>query len=276
MRRIIALSGIIFALQAALLVDTVAAQVRSRISVTVPRDDTELLMNDKPIASTGATLRNFESEPLEPGKEYDYSFVARWSPNNYTVITRSTTVHFRAGDGVIVDLTKEDPNDRARIRYVPTPDAVVAEMIAVARIGPNDVVFEPGCGDARITIAAVKAGAKRGVGVDIDQERVDESTLNVKAAGLADTIDIRLGDALDIKDFSDATVVFMYMGDEFGHLIKPILQRQLKVGTRIISHRFKLGDWTPDQTVTVEDLGIPYLLNVWTVTQEIKDRAEKQ
>jgi hypothetical protein len=89
-------------------------------------------------------------------------------------------------------------------------------------------------------------------------------------------IDIRLGDALDIRDLSDATVVFLYMGDEFGRLMQPLLVKQLKVGARIVSHRFTLGDWQPDETVTVIDLGIPYLLHSWTVTQEVKDRAEKK
>ena len=64
----------------------------------------------------------------------------------------------------------------------------------------------------------------------------------------------------------------MYMGDEFGRLMRPLLVRQLKVGTRIVSHRFKLGDWQPDETMTVIDLGIPYDLLKWTVTQEIKDK----
>ena len=238
------------------------AAVRSRITVTVPQEDAELLMNGTLVNSTGeAVIRTFESAPLESGKVYTYEFTANWSPNTYTVITRNETLQFRGGDTVSIDLTKDDPTDRARIRYVPTPDEIVAEMIALAGVNKDDVVFEPGCGDARITIAAVKAGARRGVGIDIDPERVAESKQNVDAAGLAKRIDIRLGDALDIRDLSDATVVFMYMGDEFGRLMRPLLVRQLKVGTRIVSHRFKLGDWQPDETVTVIDLGIPYLLH---------------
>jgi uncharacterized protein (TIGR03000 family) len=251
-----------------------AAAVRSRITVTVPREDAELSINDVPASSTGkAVIRALETEPLQAGRVYTYKFTVTWSPNGYTVITRNATVQFKGGEAVAVDLTRDDPNDRARIRYVPTPDQIVAEMITLAGVNTADVVFEPGCGDARITIAAVNAGAARGVGIDIDPERVAESKRNVDAAGLGKKIDIRLGDALDIRDLSDATVVFMYMGDEFGRLMMPVLVRQLKVGTRIVSHRFTLGDWQPDETVTVFDIGIPYLLHRWTVTQEIKDQS---
>ena len=84
--------------------------------------------------------------------------------------------------------------------YVPTPYDIAAEMVKLAEVTSSDIVFEPGCGDARVTIAAVKAGAKKGVGIDIDPERVEDSRDKVKEAGLADRIDIRLGDALDIKD----------------------------------------------------------------------------
>ena len=130
-------------------------------------------------------------------------------------MTRTKTVSFRAGEPIAVDLTVEDPADRVRVIYVPTPDALVAEMIELAGVGPADVVFEPGCGDARITIAAVKAGARKGVGIDIDPDRVVESRELVKNAGLDNRIEIRQRDALDIPDLSEATVVFLYMGDHF-------------------------------------------------------------
>ncbi len=250
--------------------------VKSRIKVSVPQDDAELLIEEKATKATGK-LREFETPPIESGKEYEYKFTAKWRPNNYTVITRNKTVRFKAGDEVTVDMTKDDPNDRAVIRFVPTPDDIVAKMIALAKITKDDVVYEPGCGDARITIAAVKAGAKKGVGIDLDPERVSEAKANVKAAGLTDKVEIRQGDALDIKDLSDASVVFLYMGNEFDALIRPILWKQLKVGSRVVSHRFTFGDWKPDQTIKVmgED-GDEYELHLWTITKEVKDRAEKE
>ena len=292
MRSILAALGVAIGLQIGAMIDLQAhhpgwaqaasaaaapqASVRSRLSVLVPLDDTELTVDGRAVAGTGTT-REFESPPLEPRKSYQYIFTAKWRPNNYTVITRNKTVRFTAGAVVLVDLTTDDPNDRAEIRYVPTPDNTVLQMIELAQVSRNDVVYEPGCGDARITIAAVKAGARRGVGIDLDPARVAESSANVKAAGLENQIQIRLGDALDIKDLSDATVVFLYMGDEFDKLIRPILWKQLKVGTRIVSHRFTMGDWAPDKSVVINggDDEEYSKLHLWTITQAVKDRAGK-
>lgn len=250
--------------------------VKSRIKVTVPQDDAELKIEDKATKATGMA-REFETPPIEMGKEYEYKFTATWRPNNYTVITRNKTVKFKGGEEIVADMTKDDPNDRAVIRYVPTPDDIVAEMMKLAKITKDDIVFEPGCGDSRITIAAVKAGAKKGVGIDLDPERIEESKVNVKMAKLEDKIELRLGDALDIKDLDTANVVFLYMGNEFDMLIRPHLWRQLKVGSRIVSHRFLMGDWAPDKTVKIMGAdGDEYEVHLWTITQAVKDRAAKE
>ena len=247
-----------------------ATRIAARITLTVPQDDTELVVEGQTIPGTG-TSRDFVTPPLEIGITHRYTFTATWHPNTYTTMTRSRAVSFRAGERLGVDLTVDDPNDRVRVSYVPTPSDVAEEMIKLARVGMMDVVYEPGCGDARITIAAVKGGASRGVGVDIDPERVAESRARVKEAGLENTIEIRLGDALDIQDLSTATVVFLYMGDHFNLLIRPILWRELKVGARVVSHRFTMGDWKPDQTISMNSAdGLPYELHLWTVTEELK------
>lgn len=252
-----------------------AAGAKSKIKITVPQANAELKIEGTATKATGLT-RDFETPGLDPAKLYEYLFEVSWRPNNYTEITRKKTVQFKGGEEVVVDLTKDDGKDRAKIRYVPTPDDIVAQMVKLAGVGKDDIVFEPGCGDSRITIAAVKAGAKKGVGIDLDPERVTESKANVKAAGLGDKIDIRLGDALDIKDLGDATVVFLYMGDEFDALIRPILWKQLKVGTRIVSHRFTMGDWKSDKSITVKgEDGDEYLLHLWTITEDVKKKAEK-
>jgi uncharacterized protein (TIGR03000 family) len=252
------------------------ARVTSRISVTLPQESAELVVEGKPVSGTGTT-REFDSAPLARGTTQRYTFTATWQPNTYTTMTRTRTVSFRAGDRVVLDLSVDDPNDRVRVIYVPTPADVADEMVRLAGVGPSDVVFEPGCGDARITIAAVKGGARRGVGIDIDPDRVTESKANVKAAGLEGKIDIRLGDALDIKDLSSATVVFLYMGDHFDMLIRPNLWRELKVGARVVSHRFTMGDWKPDKTVTVTSAdGGEYELHLWTITEEVKRRMKER
>jgi uncharacterized protein (TIGR03000 family) len=248
----------------------------TRVTVTVPQDDATLVVEGKIIPGTGAS-RSYQTPPLEPGTTYRYTFTTIWQPNTYTDITRKKIVTFRAGEPLKVDLTVDDPNDRARVRYVPTPPEIADEMVKLAGVTGQDVVFEPGCGDARITIAAVKGGARKGVGIDIDPERVEESRARVKEAGLDDKIEIRLGDALDIKDLSTASVVLLYMGDHFNLLIRPILWRELKVGARVVSHRFTMGDWKPDKTVTVgSELGGEYELHLWTVTEDLKRQMERR
>jgi uncharacterized protein (TIGR03000 family) len=251
-----------------------ATKVRSRVVVTVPHDETTLSMEGVGVKGVGHR-RQFNTPFLQPGRIYRYTFTAAWRPNSYTVMTRIKTVEFAAGDEVMVDMTRDDPHDRAEIRYVPTPHEVVMTMIELADVRAGDVVYEPGCGDARITIAAVRSGAAKGVGIDVDPQRVSEANANVKAANLEDKIEIRLGDALDIKDLSQATVVFLYMGDEFDLLIRPILWKQLRVGSRVVSHRFTMGDWEPERTtqVVVDDLS--YDVHMWTITDEVKKRAKE-
>src|SRR5688572_28816113 len=177
------------------------ATTSTTFTVTVPDAATELVIDGKSIPGDG-TSRTFETSPLAAGT-HRYTFTASWRPNTYTTMTRTKTVSFRAGERVTVDLTVEDPADRVRVQYVPTPADIADEMVKLAGVSAADVVYEPGCGDARITIAAIKRGAKRGICIDIDAERVEESRAKVKEAGVQDKIDVRLGDALDVRDLSE-------------------------------------------------------------------------
>lgn len=248
-------------------------RLRTPITVELPDDEAELTVDGKAMPGKGES-RSFDLQVLESARGARHTFIVSWRPNTYTQMTRTKTVELRAGRPQTVDLSKDDPTDRVKVIYVPTPNDIADEMAKLAGISAKDVVFEPGCGDARITIAAVRAGARRGVGIDIDPERVAEARANVKAAGLQDRIEIRLGDALDIKDLSSATVVMLYMGDHFDMLIRPALWRELPVGARVVSHRFLMGDWEPDKTVSVTSAeGIDYELHLWTITAEIKKRA---
>ncbi len=222
------------------------------MTLTTPTSDTDVEIDGKPITGIGAS-RTFETPPLAPGRTYRYNVVARWAPNSYTKMTRTKVVRARAGDRLKIDLSVDDPGDRVSVMYVPTPEFVVDAMVQLAGITATDVTYEPGVGDARITIAAVKGGARRAVGIDLDPQRVEESRANVNAAGLARQIDIRLGDALEQPDLGSMTVVFLYMGDHFNMLIRPYLWKQLPVGARVVSHRFLMGDWKPDRSISVED-----------------------
>lgn len=251
-----------------------AAAATTVLNVTLPSADAELEVDGQPVSGTGVA-RRFETAPLAADRTYRYTVAARWRPNTYTDMTRTKVITFRAGEQLTIDLSVDDPTDRVVVRYVPTPDYVAAEMVKLAAVNANDVTYEPGCGDARITIAAVRSGARRAVGVDLDPERVRESRANVAAAGLSDRIEIRQGDALEQPDLGSMTVVFLYMGDHFNMLIRPYLWKQLPVGARVVSHRFLMGDWKPDTTVTVtDDSGLPYELHLWTITEAHKRMAE--
>ena len=157
--------------------------------------------------------------------------------------------------------------------YEGTPHSVVSKMIELATINENDVVYEPGCGDARIVIAAVQAGAKRGVGVEINADLAEVCYARVKEAGLEDRIDIYWGNALDL-DMSDVTAVFLFMGNSFNMVMRPMLWEQLPVGARVVSNDFHMGDWEPDNTVRVDTPDRTYVLYLWTITTETKARAE--
>lgn len=278
--RVFGLALAVFFLSAGLTALSVGAQPekkaaekkKAKLKITVPQDDAELLIEGKAMKLTG-TVREFEIPEVDVGKLYEYDFSTTWRPNNYTVLTRTKKVEFKGGEDVTVDLTKADAKnpDKAVIRWVPTPDDIVDEMLKLGKVGKDDIVYEPGPGDGRMLIAAVKKGAKKGVGIEIDPKKAEEAKENVKKAKLEKEITIIEGDALKDRDYSEATVVLLYMGNEFNNLLRPILEKQLKPGSRIISHRFVLGDWMPDETkkVTGQD-GDEYTLHVWTVKEKKK------
>lgn len=244
----------------------------ARATVTMPQEDAELEVNGVALQGTG-TWRSFDLPQVRGNDGQPVTFLTRWRPNGYTEITRTKTVTIRPGQAVEVDLGRETPEDRVKVIYVPTPDDVAAQMVKMAAVRPTDVVYEPGCGDARITIAAMRAGAQRAICIDIDEERARESRANVEAAGMGGKIDVRHGDALDLKDLSEVTVVLLYMGDHFNLLIRPVLWRDLPIGSRIVSHRFTMGDWAPDQTLQFNSAeGGIYDLHLWTITEDVKRR----
>ncbi len=250
-------------------------KVKSKLKILVPQDDAELKIEDKAtkIPKDNPSTREFETPELEVGKPYEYTFKVTWSPNNYTTLTREKSIEFKGGDEVITaDLTKADPKnpDKAKIRWVPTPDDIVAKMVELGGVKKDDVVFEPGPGDGRVLIACVKAGAKKGVGIELDPKKVEEANEAVKKAGLEKEIKVTEGDALK-GDYSEATVVMLYMGNEFNNLLRPVLEKQLKPGTRIVSHRFIFGDWKADKSITVKGAdGDDYELHLWIVKEKKK------
>ncbi|HJZ56315.1 MAG TPA: TIGR03000 domain-containing protein [Gemmataceae bacterium] len=245
-------------------------KVKSSIKITVPREDAELKIEGQVMKGKGL-VRELITPDLDSGKEYEYTASAFWEPNNYTKITRTKTITFKAGDPIVVDFNKPDPGkqDMVQVRWVPTPQDIVDKMIELGGLKEGDVAYEPGPGDGRVLITAAKKGAKKCVGIELDPKKADEARENVKKEKLEDKITIRVGDALKVEDYGEATIVFLYMGEEFDLQLRPLLEKQLKPGTRIVSHRFKMGDWQPDKTIKVTGAdGDEYELHLWVVKEK--------
>ena len=155
------------------------------------------------------------------------------------------------------------------VPFVPTPPEVVAKMLEMGRVGKDDVLYDLGCGDGRIVIAAAKERGARGVGIDIDPERIDEARVNAKAAGVTERVEFRVGDLFK-SNFAEASVVTLYLLPQINERLRPQLWRQLKVGTRVVSHEFDMGHlWKPER---IEMVGARRVLS-WTIRPEHKARA---
>jgi SAM-dependent methyltransferase len=137
------------------------------------------------------------------------------------------------------------------VPYVPTPPEVVTAMLKLADVKPNDVIYDLGCGDGRIAIAAAKEFGAHAVGVDIDPKRISEAQENANSAGVADRVKF-MQENLFGADVHDATVVTLYLLPSVNLQLKPKLLRDLKPGTRIVSHRFDMGDWKPDKETNLD------------------------
>jgi len=239
-----------------------------QLRIQLPQEDAKLLIDGKLTEQKGND-RTFLSPPLEAGYTYQYSVTAKWWPNNYTEVIRTRVVKVQAGQTIDVDLRKPDPKnpDNYHIRFVPTPEDVVDAMCKIAKVGPNDVVYDLGCGDGRIVISAISDyKAKRGVAIDIDPLLVKLTEKFAREAKVADKISFRTQDVLTIKDLSEASVVMMYMGEDVNLRLMPILKKTLKPGSRIVSHDFKMGDWKPDRTeIVLDEFGDEHFVYLWTI-----------
>jgi ubiquinone/menaquinone biosynthesis C-methylase UbiE len=144
--------------------------------------------------------------------------------------------------------SKED-KITCQIVYVPTPQAVVDKMLDMAKVTEKDTVYDLGCGDGRVVATAAKKYGAKGVGVDIDPERIKDSAATIEKLGVAKLVEIRQGDALKVKDLEKATVLMLYMLPEFMTKLEPIAKAKLAKGARIVAHDFEFPTWQPDQVV---------------------------
>jgi len=155
------------------------------------------------------------------------------------------------------------PARQPDVIYVPTPPEVVDAMLKLAGVKAGDVVYDLGCGDGRIVIAAVQKYGARGIGIDIDPQRIKEATANAQKAGVADRVKFMQADLFE-TNISEASVVTLYLLPSLNLKLQPKLMRELKPGTRIVSHSFDMGAWKPDQEQTVDGRHI----YMWTLPKK--------
>ena len=146
--------------------------------------------------------------------------------------------------------------------FVPTPQEVVDKMLELGKVGSGDVLYDLGSGDGRIPVTAAKRFGIRAVGIDIDPQRIQEANENAKKNGVARLVQFRQEDLFK-TDFSEATVVTLYLLPDLNVKLRPRLLAELKPGTRIVSHQFDMGKWKPDRTVELNGRTI-YL---WTIPE---------
>lgn len=161
------------------------------------------------------------------------------------------------------------PSRKKRLRkpdviYYPTPPETVTEMLRMAAIKKDDVLYDLGSGDGRIPIAAAKQYGIRAVGIEIDPKLVTEAEENARQANVSQLVRFRNEDMFRVN-YSEATIVTLYLSEKLNVLLRPKLLSELRPGTRILSHDFRMGDWKPEQTVRVPWGKLYRTVYLWTV-----------
>lgn len=137
------------------------------------------------------------------------------------------------------------------IHFVPTPRAIVDAMLELAELQPADVIYDLGSGDGRIVITAAQKYGTRGVGIELDPDLIKEATKKARTAGVADTVTFRQADLFK-TDLSEASVVTLFLSYSINRRLEAKLKRELTPGSRVVSHRFPIGDWKPDEDLEVK------------------------
>ncbi len=161
------------------------------------------------------------------------------------------------------------PRREPDVPFVPTTEAAVEAMLKLADVKKTDVLYDLGCGDGRIVIAAAKSFGARAVGVDINPVRIKEAKENAAKAGVQDKVRFEENDLFE-ADIHEATVVSLFLLPQINLKLRPKLLKDLKPGTRIVSNTFDMGDWKPDKEATVENDGdeddyLSHKLYLWVV-----------
>ncbi len=159
-----------------------------------------------------------------------------------------------------------DPHadENMNLFYKPTPQLIVEKMLEMANVTKDDVVYDPGCGDGRIVVTAAKLYGARGVGIDLNPERVQESLDNVKKHRVEKLVTIKKGNIFR-ENFEEATVVMLYLFPEVVAKLEPILKKQLRSGARVVCHHFQMKYWKPTESITIDYDGFQYDLFLYVV-----------
>ncbi len=159
-------------------------------------------------------------------------------------------------------------NPSFSVPYVPTPHPVVEFMLSLAGVGPEDILYDLGCGDGRIPITAVKKfGVKKAVCVEIRRDLYEKALSNVKLEGLEDRVEVIHGDMFDV-DLSEATVVTLFLLMSVNRLLRPKLEKELKNGTRVVSHEFEIPGWEPLTVERFWDGVMPHKIYLYVIKKE--------
>ncbi|AFZ34265.1 Methyltransferase type 11 [Stanieria cyanosphaera PCC 7437] len=156
------------------------------------------------------------------------------------------------------------------VPYVPTPENVVNQMLELANVSGDDVLYDLGSGDGRIPITAAQKYGTRGTGVEINPELVQRSRENAEAAGVDDQVEFLQQDLFQ-TDLSDATVVTLYLLPDVNLELRSKLLRELQPGTRVVSHDFDMGEWQPEQVIRVQSGARQHTIYYWVVPEEIPE-----
>ena len=165
------------------------------------------------------------------------------------------------------------PKREPDVPYVPTTEPAVEAMLKLAEVKKSDIVYDLGCGDGRIVITAAKKYGARGVGIDINPQRISEANANLKKAGVENLVRFEEND-LFLADFHEATVVTLFLLPNINLKLKPKLLEQLKPGTRVVSNTFDMGEWKAVKEFSVdddpndEDTGLSKRLYLWIIPEK--------
>lgn len=161
------------------------------------------------------------------------------------------------------------PADQLDVPYVPTPTEVVARMLTMAKVNKRDLLYDLGSGDGRIVITAAREYGARGVGYDLNPQRIKESNENARKAGVTNRVRFTQQDLFE-ADLSGATVVTLYLLPDVNLKLRPKLLRELRPGTRVVSHNYHMGDWQPEEVAEVKVKNQTHYIYSWIVPADGK------